>query len=231
MTDRTFQLAIKRIVDIVASATLLVLLLPLLVGICCLVRWKMGSPVFFVQKRAGRHGATFFLYKFRTMNDQTDADGILKSDAERLTPLGRFLRLTSLDELPQLLNVLRGDMSLIGPRPLLVEYLGRYTPEQQRRHEVRPGITGLAQVNGRQSIPFSQRLRLDVEYVDKLSLWMDVQILFQTAGRVFGSRGVILEQTLEEVDDVGLSRGIYQMPRLERNAASEREYGDRRRAA
>jgi sugar transferase EpsL len=231
MRFRTSQLVVKRIFDLAVSAALIVLLLPILLALSCLIRWKMGSPVLFVQQRAGWNGTPFSLLKFRTMTDQTDAAGNLKSDAQRLTPLGRFLRLTSLDELPQLLNVLRGDMSLIGPRPLLVEYLSRYTLEQQRRHDVRPGITGLAQVSGRQAIPFSERLRLDVEYVDNLSLWLDVRIVFQTAGRVFGSHGVILEQTLEEVDDIGLSQGIYQMPRFEGPATSERELGDRRRAA
>lgn len=165
----------------------------------------MGRPIVFRQKRAGYKGVPFTLYKFRTMRSAVDDNGKLLPDSERLTSFGRFLRKTSLDEWPQLWNVLRGDMSLVGPRPLLVEYLTAYTEEHSRRHLVRPGITGLAQISGRQSIPFSQRLDLDVFYVDNFSLWLDAKILLLTLPRVMMSKGVISGQDVNEVDDLKLS--------------------------
>lgn len=206
MTFRTTQLVLKRVMDVGASATLLVLLLPVLACVYLLIRWNMGGPALFVQPRPGLRGKIFSLFKFRTMTQETADDGILKSDAERLTPLGRFLRRSSLDELPQLWNVLRGDMSLVGPRPLLTDYLPRYTPEQARRHDVTPGITGWAQVHGRQGVLFSKRLELDVWYVENWSVGLDLKILLMTAGRVFTAHGVKPGQDVGEVDDLGLSR-------------------------
>ncbi len=195
----------KRILDVLISLPALVILSPLMGGIALLVRWRMGAPVLFRQRRPGLNGKPFTLYKFRSMTDARDAEGNLLPDAERLTALGRFLRKTSLDELPELFNVIKGEMSLVGPRPLLMAYLDRYTPEQFRRHEVRPGITGWAQINGRQTIPFSRRLALDVWYVDHLSLGLDLKILALTIPRALQSRGVVLGQEVAEVDDLGLS--------------------------
>ena len=178
------QRAAKRAIDLVgASIGLVVFAIPIAV-IAALVRLTLGSPVIFHQKRPGLHGRLFEMYKFRTMRDLTDAAGNPLPDHARITPFGRFLRRSSLDELPELFNVLRGDMSLVGPRPLLVEYLGRYSPEQARRHEVQPGITGLAQINGRNTRSWDERLALDVWYVDHASLWLDAKILAQTAFRL-----------------------------------------------
>lgn len=168
----------------------LALLSPLLVAVAVLVRVKLGSPVFFRQVRPGLHGRSFCMLKFRTMRDAYDGEGRMLPDRERLTPLGRFLRSTSLDELPELWNVLKGEMSLVGPRPLLVEYLPLYTPEQARRHEVRPGITGWAQVNGRNAITWDEKFKLDVWYVDHASLWLDFRILFMTLKKVFFREGI-----------------------------------------
>lgn len=173
--------------------------------VAVLVRINLGSPVLFRQTRPGFRGNLFMMYKFRTMNDKRDSDGRLLPDTERLTPFGRFLRSTSLDELPELFNVLRGEMSLVGPRPLLREYLDRYTPEQARRHEVRPGITGWAQVNGRQNIKFSKRLEYDVWYVDHQSFVLDLKILLLTILRVMQREGVKSGQDVQEVDDLGLA--------------------------
>ena len=180
----------KRLFDIVVSAcALLVLALPLLVVIW-MVRRKLGSPVFFTQVRPGMHGKPFKMVKFRSMTSERGTDGELLPDAERLTPFGRFLRSTSLDELPELWNVLKGDMSLVGPRPLLMEYLPLYSPEQARRHEVRPGITGWAQVNGRNAIGWEEKFRLDVWYVDHRSLWLDIKILWLTVKKVLVREGI-----------------------------------------
>jgi lipopolysaccharide/colanic/teichoic acid biosynthesis glycosyltransferase len=162
---------------------------PLLV-LVWLVRSKLGSPVLFRQVRPGLNGKPFEMVKFRTMTDERGADGALLSDAQRLTPFGRFLRASSLDELPELWNVIKGDMSLVGPRPLLMEYLSLYTPEQARRHEVRPGITGWAQVNGRNAISWADKFALDVWYVEHLSLWLDVQILWRTVRKVLVRDGI-----------------------------------------
>ena len=180
----------KRLFDVVASAcALLLLALPLLVVIW-MVRRKLGSPVFFTQMRPGLQGKPFLMVKFRTMTDARGPDGALLPDADRLTPFGRFLRATSLDELPELWNVLKGDMSLVGPRPLLMEYLPLYSPEQARRHEVRPGITGWAQVNGRNAIGWEDKFTLDVWYVDHRSLWLDVKILWLTVKKVLVREGI-----------------------------------------
>ena len=180
----------KRAFDIMgAGLALLIFSLPLLL-IAILVRVKLGTPIIFRQARPGRHGKLFTMLKFRTMTDARDAGGKLLPDKERLTRLGKFLRVASLDELPEFWNVLRGDMSLVGPRPLLVEYLPLYSPEQARRHEVRPGITGWAQVNGRNAISWEDKFRLDIWYVDNQSFWLDLRILFLTVARVVGRSGV-----------------------------------------
>jgi lipopolysaccharide/colanic/teichoic acid biosynthesis glycosyltransferase len=181
---------LKRIFDIVVALVLLVLLAPVMLVVALVVRLADGSPVLFRQVRPGLGGVPFGLCKFRTMSEARDAGGELLADGARLTPLGAFLRRASLDELPQLFNVLRGDMSLVGPRPLLMEYLPLYDAEQARRHAVRPGITGWAQVNGRNAIGWPERLALDVWYVDHQSFALDLRILVMTVGRVLGGRGV-----------------------------------------
>lgn len=180
----------KRLFDLVVSLMALwVLALPLLL-LALVVRWRLGSPVLFAQVRPGLHGRPFRMVKFRTMTDARGADGALLPDAQRLTTLGRWLRSTSLDELPELWNVLRGDMSLVGPRPLLMEYLPLYTPEQARRHDVRPGITGWAQVNGRNALSWEDRFRLDVWYVDNHTLGLDLRILALTVRKVLVREGI-----------------------------------------
>lgn len=180
----------KRLFDLLLSfGLLLVLALPMLL-LWGLVRRKLGSPVLFRQVRPGLHGRPFMMVKFRTMTDERGADGELLPDAQRLTSFGRFLRATSLDELPELWNVLRGEMSLVGPRPLLMEYLPLYSPEQARRHEVRPGITGWAQVNGRNALSWEDRFKLDVWYIDHRSLWLDLRILWLTVRKVIVREGI-----------------------------------------
>ncbi len=181
---------IKRIFDIVLSALFLLLLLPVMILLFFLIRKKIGKPVFFQQMRPGLRGRCFTMSKFRTMTNACDADGKLLPDAERLTPFGHFLRASSLDELPELWNVLKGDMSLVGPRPLLVEYLPLYSAEQARRHEMRPGITGWAQVNGRNALDWDDKFKLDVWYVDNHSLWLDVKILWRTLYKVLGQKDI-----------------------------------------
>ena len=189
--DRPLRPApLKRLIDIIASAAGLVILSPLLVVLWILVRRRMGSPALFRQVRPGLHGRPFEMVKFRTMRDATGPDGQPLPDAERLTDFGRWLRATSLDELPELWNVLKGQMSLVGPRPLLMEYLPLYSPEQARRHEVRPGITGWAQVNGRNAVGWDQKFALDVWYVDRHTLWMDVKIIALTLRRIVQRDGI-----------------------------------------
>jgi sugar transferase EpsL len=180
----------KRIFDVGVSTVVLVLGMPLLLGLCLLVRVRLGGPVLFRQQRPGLQGKPFQLLKFRTMTEARDSRGELLPDADRLTSFGQWLRRTSLDELPELWNVLRGEMSLVGPRPLLLEYLPLYSPEQARRHEVLPGITGWAQVNGRNAIAWSEKLALDVWYVDHRSGWLDIKILWMTVAKVFRGEGV-----------------------------------------
>lgn len=180
----------KRMLDFCAALLGLLFLSPLILALVALIRWQLGSPVLFRQQRPGRHGRPFMLCKFRSMSDAKDSAGELLPDAERLGSFGRVLRRSSLDELPQLWNVLRGDMSLVGPRPLLMEYLPLYSPEQARRHAVRPGITGWAQVNGRNAISWEHRLELDVWYVDKQSFWLDLKILAMTISKVFKRSGI-----------------------------------------
>jgi sugar transferase EpsL len=181
---------LKRLFDFSISFAALLLLLPIYLLLALLVRVNIGTPILFTQTRPGLHGNAFTMIKFRTMTNARDAGGALLPDAERLTCFGRFLRATSLDELPELWNVLEGDMSLVGPRPLLVEYLPLYSPEQARRHDVRPGITGWAQVNGRNAISWDEKFKLDVWYVDHQSFWLDMKILFLTVKRVFQRHGI-----------------------------------------
>lgn len=192
----------KRLLDTLAAAALLVLLSPLLMLTAWLVRRNLGSPVLFTQRRLGYQGREFAIYKFRTMTDARGPDGQRLPDSERLTRFGRFLRSTSIDELPELLNVLKGEMSLVGPRPLLVHYRDRYSPEQFRRHDVLPGITGWAQINGRNAISWAEKFRLDVHYVDHLSLKLDLEILWKTLAKTVLREGISApgHDTIEEFD-------------------------------
>ena len=180
----------KRLFDVVGAAAGIVLLLPLAAFLALLIRFSLGAPVLFRQRRPGRHGVPFVLVKFRTMTDRCDHAGALLADRDRLTTLGRVLRSTSLDELPELWNVLIGDMSLVGPRPLLMEYLPRYTSRQARRHDVRPGITGLAQVSGRNALSWPERFELDLQYLERCSFALDLAILVRTARAVVSRRGI-----------------------------------------
>lgn len=184
------QRLFKRIIDIIGSLAGIIILSPVFLVVSVLVYSKLGSPIFFTQERVGKDGKIFKMIKFRTMLDSTNKFGELLDDEERLTPFGKKLRSTSLDELPELINVLKGDMSLVGPRPLLVEYIPLYSKHQFRRHEVNPGITGWAQVNGRNSIDWETKFDLDVEYVDKFNLIMDIKILFLTVLKVIKRDGI-----------------------------------------
>ncbi len=180
----------KRLFDIISAIVIIVCIWPLLLLILLLVRSKIGSPVFFRQARPGLNGIPFVILKFRTMSDRYDEKGEQLPDSERMTSFGSFLRVTSLDELPELWNVLRGDMSFVGPRPLLMEYLPLYNKEQARRHDVKPGITGWAQVNGRNSLSWEDKFKMDVWYVENQSLWLDFKILFLTLFKVFYREGI-----------------------------------------
>lgn len=184
---------IKRTFDVLCSAVALVIFLPVLVVLFAAVRCYLGAPALFRQVRPGLNGRSFEMIKFRTMLDATDAAGNILPDAQRMTPFGRFLRASSLDELPELWNVLKGDMSLVGPRPLLMEYLPLYSPEQARRHLVRPGITGWAQVNGRNALGWEEKFKLDTWYVDNRSIWLDIKILLLTVRKVFVREGISAE--------------------------------------
>ena len=180
----------KRILDLFAALAVVIILSPLLLAVAVIVRMFLGSPILFRQVRPGYRAQPFMCLKFRTMTDMRDAQGQLLSDAERLTPLGRFLRSTSLDELPELVNVIRGEMSLVGPRPLLMQYLDRYTAEQMRRHDVKPGVTGWAQINGRNSASWEQKFAYDVWYVENQSFWLDLKILTLTPGKILKREGI-----------------------------------------
>ncbi|MCX7817487.1 MAG: sugar transferase [Syntrophales bacterium] len=184
------QKILKRTFDLFFAILLFIFLSPAILSIALMVYLFMGKPVLFKQLRPGKHGKAFFLYKFRTMTDVRDEKGNLLPDSLRLTPLGKFLRKTSLDELPQLINVIKGELSFVGPRPLLMEYLPRYSPEQARRHEVKPGITGWAQIHGRNAITWEEKFKLDVWYVDNWSFWLDLKILWQTVIEVARQRGI-----------------------------------------
>jgi len=181
---------LKRCIDVLGASIGVVVFSPILVIVALCVKFKIGSPVIFRQMRPGLYGKPFFIYKFRTMTDDTDEDGNLLPDKERMHPFGQVLRKVSMDELPELFNVIYGDMSLVGPRPLLMQYLERYTPEQARRHEVRPGITGWAQVNGRNAISWEDKFKLDVWYVDNWSIWLDVKIIAITIKKVLSREGI-----------------------------------------
>lgn len=181
---------VKRLLDITISLIVLIFLLPLMSLIYLLVIINLGSPAFFLQERVGKDNKIFKMIKFRTMKNSTDKNGNLLSDNERVTKFGSFLRSFSLDELPELINILKGDMSLVGPRALLVQYLGLYNDEQIRRHEVLPGLTGWAQINGRNSITWSEKFKLDVWYVDNWSLWLDIKIFFLTFWKVLKREGI-----------------------------------------
>ena len=194
----------KVIIDFVGSIIILVILLPVLLVIGVSVLVAMGSPIIFKQERIGKHNKPFIMYKFRTMREPKNGQNRLLSDADRITKVGEFLRRSSLDELPEIINVIKGDMSLVGPRPLLELHLELFDDHQKTRHNVRPGMTGLAQVMGRQSLSFKQRTNLDVEYVNKVSLWLDIKIIFKTVLVVLGASGIKTGQQFEEVDDVGL---------------------------
>ena len=190
VSKNTFSLVIKRAMDITIALVGIMLLWPVILFISLIIFIFMGRPVFFHQRRPGLHGKPFTIIKFRTMENQHDNEDSLRSDAERLTRFGRLLRLTSLDELPELWNVLKGDMSLVGPRPLLMEYLALYSSQQVRRHEVKPGLTGWAQVNGRNAISWEDKFILDVWYVDNHSFWLDMKIIFLSVRKVISQEGI-----------------------------------------
>lgn len=194
-----YEKYIKRPLDCILASTALLILSPVIGVTAILVRTKLGSPVLFTQERPGLDEKIFKLYKFRTMTDEKNADGELLPDADRLTPFGVALRSSSLDELPELLNIVRGDMSIIGPRPLLVQYLPYYTETEKHRHDVRPGLSGLAQVNGRNLVRWDQRLAYDVEYVKRITFFGDLKIVLQTIKKVFGREDVAADP--ESVDE------------------------------
>lgn len=205
---------LKRIFDICVALIALAVLSPVLIVVALLVRFKLGSPVLFRQMRPGKNEQTFAMLKFRTMTDARDAEGSLLPDKERLVPFGHFLRRTSLDELPELFNILRGNMSLVGPRPLLHEYLPYYTEQEKLRHRVRPGLTGLAQISGRNNLGWDERLALDVEYVQKQSFLLDMKILLTTAMKVIKSEDVVVIPSSK----FGKLSDIREQQRKERNS-------------
>jgi sugar transferase EpsL len=197
----------KRLFDLAITVPILVLLSPVLAVVALLVRLKLGSPMLFRQQRPGLGGTPFTIFKFRTMTNARDVNGKLLPDEQRMTAFGQLLRRTSLDELPELINVLKGDMSLVGPRPLLMEYLDRYSPEQKRRHEVLPGITGLAQVRGRNYLSWEEKFALDVWYVDHCSAWLDLKILAMTFRVVFSCEGVSAPSCVTAPEFLGTTGG------------------------
>ena len=203
ITNTIYAKYIKRILDIVLSLIAIIVLSPLLLILCLLVKIKLGSPVIFAQDRPGKDEKIFRLFKFRSMTDERDTQGNLLPDDVRLTSFGKKLRSTSLDELPELFNILKGDMSIVGPRPLLVEYLDLYNDEQKHRHDVRPGLTGLAQTNGRNEISWESRFLLDIEYVNALSFLMDMNILIDTIKVVFKREGISSETSVTMEDFTG----------------------------
>lgn len=206
---------VKRFLDIIISLTALIVLSPVLLIVAILVRIKLGSPVIFKQDRPGKDGKIFKLYKFRSMSDKKDENGKLLPDAERLTKFGKILRATSLDELPELVNILKGEMSLIGPRPLAVSYLPYYNEKEKHRHDVRPGLTGLAQINGRNALNWEERFSYDIEYVENITIINDLKILFKTFYKVFKRDGVVTRGTGKTIDF-----DEYRKAQLEKNKKS-----------
>lgn len=204
-SHRSLQSKLKRIMDLLGAVFALLFFLPFQFIAILVIIFTMGFPVFFIQERPGLYGKPFKMVKFRTMHPPRSDEVWFLSDDQRMCSAGKILRATSIDEIPSLWNVLKGDMSLVGPRPLIMEYLEQYTPEQNRRHEVLPGITGWSQVNGRQEIKFSQRLELDLWYVDHWSVWLDIKILWITLWKVLRLEGVTFRKSLEEVDDLGFT--------------------------
>lgn len=194
-----YEKYIKRILDFTLSLIALICLSPILLIVAILVRVKLGSPIIFKQQRPGKDEKIFTLYKFRTMTDEKDENGNLLPDSERLTKFGKILRSTSLDELPELVNILKGDMAIVGPRPLLVEYLELYNEEQKHRHDIRPGLTGLAQVSGRNAITWEEKFKEDIQYIKKITLLGDIKIILKTVGKVFKREGISQEgnETME----------------------------------
>lgn len=194
---------IKRTLDLILSLMALIVLMPLMIIIGILVRINLGSPIIFKQKRPGKNEKVFTLYKFRTMTDKRDIDGNLLPDEYRLTKFGKFLRSTSLDELPELINIIKGDMAIVGPRPLLVEYLPYYTEEEKHRHDVRPGLTGLAQVNGRNALQWEERFSFDLQYVKNITFKNDMTIIFKTIGKVIKKEDILVgkQQILLDLDE------------------------------
>jgi lipopolysaccharide/colanic/teichoic acid biosynthesis glycosyltransferase len=215
---------IKRFLDCILSLCALIVLSPLLIILCILVRTKLGSPIFFRQERPGRNEKIFTLCKFRTMTDERDENGELLPDSVRLVKFGKFLRATSLDELPELFNILKGDMSIIGPRPLLVSYLPYYTEREKKRHSVRPGLTGLAQVSGRNFIDWDRRMEKDVEYVENLTFAMDLKVLWMTVQTVLGHTDEVAEDTNAVEGNFAEIRRkrLEETGSLEKSAASEK---------
>jgi len=206
MKDKTQHcVACKRVFDLLLSIPVLILVSPVIIVVTLLVRMRLGSPVFFSQLRPGLHARPFYMLKFRTMTNTRGSDGRLLSDDKRMTRLGNFLRRTSIDELPEFVNVFKGDMSLVGPRPLLMQYLDRYTPEQARRHEVKPGITGWAQIHGRNALTWEEKFKLDVWYVDNWFLWLDIKIIAMTIWKILQREGISQpgQATMEEFKGIG----------------------------
>lgn len=201
-----YKLFFKRVIDIILSLIALILLSPVLVVVAILVRIKLGGPVLFTQKRPGKNEKIFKMYKFRTMTDAQDTNGILLPDSHRLTKFGRILRSTSLDELPELWNILKGDMSIVGPRPLLTQYLPYYTDGERVRHKVRPGLTGLAQVNGRNNLNWDDRLKLDRKYVETITFRNDMKILIKTVEKVFKREDIMVVGEFN-LEDLNVERG------------------------
>jgi len=201
MKQGIYAKCIKRKLDILISGGAMVVLSPVFLGLCILVKFKLGSPIFFSQERPGLNGKIFRMYKFRTMTDARDAEGKLLPDSERLTNFGQMLRKTSLDELPELINIFKGDMSLIGPRPLLVKYLPYYTEEENIRHQVRPGLTGYAQVHGRNTCIWEKRFEYDRIYVKNLTFWMDCRIIWMTLQKVLKGSDIVAPGVLEDFDE------------------------------
>ena len=197
-----YEKIFKRLIDFLASCLALIILSPLLLIIAILVRFKLGHPFIFKQKRPGLNEKVFTIYKFRTMTNKKDENGELLPDIQRLTKFGKFLRATSIDELPGLLNIIKGDLSLVGPRPLLIEYLNKYNSMQRRRHEVRPGLSGLAQVSGRNALSWDDKFRLDIEYIDNITFLLDIKILLMTIVKVFKREGInsLTSATMEKFD-------------------------------